>query len=277
MKEQFKKVNSAKTFSLILRVVTAICVCAVLLQAQTDRIAVRKNDQTAQNIANATLKALGGADKIDAVKSLIVKGTRTSTTTGSPVRDDGTRISEFEIRVLWPDDYIMITRSPDRIGASGVSQGKILSNTSNATLSDIRRELMLMRESLATGHMLIGALMKSGVRQMTLSSMGSGVFYLNMDAGIFNGFDTFDSEIQFDSKTGYPSVIKYNEPSDLAGGIMEYRFGSDRFSVDGIMFPRVINSHRVTIIDGMISTSEMRIEEVIINPKLSLKDFERPE
>jgi len=83
------------------------------------------------------------------------------------------------------------------------------------------------------------------------------------------------SQIEFDSKTGYPSVINYAEIPELAGGITVYRFSNDRFSVDGIMFPRVIHLDRTTLYGDKVNY-EMRIEEVRINPNLSLKDFEVP-
>jgi len=47
----------------------------------------------------------------------------------------------------------------------------------------------------------------------------------------------------------------------------------DRFPVEGIMFPRIIT----TAAPAASATSERRIEEVQINPKLSMKDFEVPE
>jgi len=53
--------------------------------------------------------------------------------------------------------------------------------------------------------------------------------------------------------------------------IAEIQF-KDRFSVDGIMFPRVIHWQ----IPGRRDV-ELWIEEVQINPSLSLEDFEVPE
>jgi len=98
--------------------------------------------------------------------------------------------------------------------------------------------------------------MKAGPEPLTLSSrVTPNLFNMNTtNSGVLG-------EIEFDSD-GYPSIVK-------GGHIAEMRF-NDRFPVNGIMFPRIITNNY-----GLTKT-ELRIEEVLINPKLSLKDFEVP-
>jgi hypothetical protein len=109
---------------------------------------------------------------------------------------------------------------------------------------------------------LIGMFVKAGSAPTTFSSRST--------PGVFNMEGIASGEIEFDLKTGYPSVIKYSNIGIMDGGNNEMRFG-DRFSVNGIMFPRVIVETTGT------SKKERRIAEVQINPKLSLKDFEVPQ
>jgi len=141
---------------------------------------------------------------------------------------------------------------------------------------------------------LIGTLAKTGPAPLTLSSGSTpGVFALEKTGEDFG-------EIEFDSKTGYPSVVRFKTPGppkfiqaitssvDPETGETRYSFDSrnmpepdtviaeirfkDRFSVDGIMFPRVIHWQ----IPGRRDV-ELWIDEVQINPSLSLEDFEVPE
>ena len=94
-----------------LNVVTAICLCAVLLMAQSSGITTK--DQKAKEAVDAAIKAIGGADKIDSIKSLIIKGTYTNipdegrvSPLGIPLKP--TPPAQFEIRILMPDSYIYI-------------------------------------------------------------------------------------------------------------------------------------------------------------------------
>jgi len=138
---------------------------------------------------------------------------------------------------------------------------------------------------------LIGMFMKSGSTPITISSGSTrGVFTLEKKDAVLG-------EIEFDTN-GYPSVIRYKNPEfpskdvvfgdgfyygtdgriiisgeksgqNMGGG--EIRF-QDRFYVGGVMFPKVITTTQ----SGGSYTEEFHIEEALINPNLSLKDFEIP-
>jgi len=306
-----------KRFFLYLNVVTPICLCAVLLMAQSSGITTK--DQKAKEAVDAAIKAIGGADKIDSIKSLIIKGTYTN------IPDDGyvlplgiplkpTPPEQFEIRILLPDSYIYIYDTGVVINAKqyrGVSRGTLIPPISimrsDAIVSDKSKQpssLMDKYNESFINHstnaeinkwsrILIGMLMKTGAEPLALSS-GTKPGSFSLTPGALG-------EIEFDSKTGYPSIIRYkivgpftaaqdslppgvkvapagnyssnsvsivgvleSERSD--DGVMRFE---DRFSVNGIMFPKVI-----AIRDGLGITQERRIEEVLINPSLTLKDFD---
>ena len=71
------------------------------------------------------------------------------------------------------------------------------------------------------------------------------------------------------SKTRYSFDSRNMPEPDIVVGDIQFK---DRFPVDGIMFPRVIHWQ----IPG-VRDMELWIQEVEINPNLSLKDFEVPE
>ena len=267
MKGCLNRVKGMGRFSLCLRVVAALCLCAVFLPAQTGGLTTR--DQKAKEAMDAALKALGGADKIGDIKSLIIKGTYQIKGANLPNRGG---IDKHEIRILLPDNIINITEYPDATWYHGVSQGKIFAYLPpDAPISRAEHERSLQVNNFWPAIrdwtlFLCGLLMKSGPAPLTISSDVPGVFNLTLNTGQ-SMFDIHPGQIEFDAKTGYPSVIRY---TDNLGGISELRF-SDRFAVDGIMFPRVIGQY-----DSRGFYYERRIEEVQINPKLSLKDFEGP-
>ena len=256
MKEQLIIITGV--FSFCMRIVATICVSAILLMAQAGGVTPKDNDQKAKDAIDTALKALGGADKIDGIKSLIIKGSGNGPGTSY----------KYEIRMLLPGDIIRISRLPDRITYNGLSQGKLLTpvvTTLTGPTADNLRTLRYWREVIEWSIFLSGTLMKSASEPLVLSSTNMpGLFGLSIPAGVF-------SDIEFDSETGFPSVIRYSELPDFGGNTNVYKFSSDRFSVDGIMFPRVITS---ALMHGSV---EMHIEEVQINPKLSLSDFEIPE
>jgi len=141
---------------------------------------------------------------------------------------------------------------------------------------------------------MIGILAKSGPAPLTLSSGATpGVFTLTKTGEDFG-------EIEFDQKTGYPSVVRFKTQGppkaiqattssvDPETGKTKFSFDSrnmpppdmvdaeilfkDRFSVDGVMFPRVIH----WLVPGR-QDMELWIQEVQINPNLTPQDFEAPE
>ena len=311
MKEQLKKIN---VWFLPGLCVSAVFLCAVLLPAQSGGITTK--DPKAKEAVDAALKAIGGTDKIGGIKSLVIRGTdefvgsKAVVIDGNPVN---LTASEFEIRILLPDSFINIRQTQSGMTIyDGVSRRTLVPPKPRSQISPTvktpdgktiqrspERIEMIARDDAALDNywtdgkldewsrFLIGTLMKSGSTPVTISSGSkSGVFTLEKKDGTLG-------EIEFDSKTGYPSVIRYKpseQPKLLSGmvilggmgGAMPGTTGSgqakdeeirfhDRFSVNGIMFPRVIT---MPVLTGI---REVRIEEVLINPALSLKDFEFPD
>lgn len=284
-------------------------------------------DTQAKTAVNSALRALGGADEIGGIESLIIKGKviraifsssfDTSEESKMPgmMMKTGTFAYDAEIRILLPDNFMQIDLHPagnegpfnlfppsdvSTTSYSGVSQGKSLSPLlpmlyigSVPQMPDADTQDKLQADAANDqinqwSRFLIGTLAKSAPLPLTLASGAAhGVFALEKMDGDFG-------EIEFD-QIGYPSVVRYKTPGvpvpifskDQATGKSvvkvplkpdidnmvdaEIRF-KDRFSVDGIMFPRVV--HWLT--PGM-RDMELWIQEVQINPNLSLEDFEVPE
>ena len=269
MRNQISIATLIKSPFLILRTVFTICLCASFMMAQFDGVAIRSNDKITKEALDAALNAFGGMDKINSVKSLVISGTETMVIRGLS-SGDSTETMKFEIRVRWPDDFIRIRSYPDRKTWAGISQGTILTQLEG--VPEIRRKDIHNREIIHSAHMLLGILMKSNSRQLLLTSTNEPeVFDLSFPQswGVV-------SKITIDSKTKYPSVIEYPEIGALGGGITIYQFSSDRFSVEGIMFPRVINISSTAPMLGTTTTMELKIDNVRVNPNLTLKDFEVP-
>jgi len=314
MKGQLKKVTGVLLF--FLRGIAVMCLCAALLSAQTGGITAK--DPDAKKAMDAAHKALGGADKIGGIESFVIKGTQSLTRAAgyvSPISGTSPKPStsnNIEIRILLPDSFLNI------IGVTqiyqGVSQGKLIPSlpvvsTAIVTGPDGKdlsvspeiaaaraRDMAVVDNHRTTERMdewarfLLGTLMKAGSTQLTISSGSKpNLLTLTKTDGAALG------EMEFDSKTGYPSVIRYRKADapqlergvlvggiggDMRGGGLFGGLGTvndeiwfqDRFSVNGIMFPRIIT----TIDAESMVIFELRIEEVQINPKLSLKDFEMP-
>jgi len=291
------QLNGRDIFSLCLRSVVAtaaICICAVLLLAQSGGITTK--DPKAKEVLDVALKTLGGADKIGEIKSLIVKGKATngifSSENGAPFKKTGSVNYNFEIRILLPDNFIRIDQFSDkRTTYSGISQGKLLSPqlpgtmTINGVVQPQDDEQLARATAIGVNYeidewsrFLIGTLAKAGTVPLMLSSGAtSGVFALIKTDGAVG-------EVEFDSKTGWPAIVRtagyrgntnlntVNSITFTVGQVRESEMRLlNRFSVSGIMFPRIIK------MTGTRMDREMRIDEVQINPNLNLKDFEVPE
>ena len=307
----------------------AASVCVALLSAQSGGITAK--DAKAKEALDAAYKALGGADKIGDVNSLVIKGTSTQLFSNGYISPSGIPLlstpEKMEIRILLPDSFVIIRQMEMGVPSyRGVSHGIMIpprrteaSTLNPETPGDVIRPEKI--ESFAKymesnndydanieidkwSRFLMGLLMKAGSTPLTISS-GSAPSVLTLTKN-----DDALGEIEFDSKTGCPSGIRYKNPEppfavlkgsqglfkvapglkpeaamDMIADLMgdgyeilqihpkedEMRF-QNRFSVNGIMFPRVITT---TESDRDVIT-EWRIEEVRINPELSLKDFEVP-
>jgi len=265
MKKDFSLTKRYSRFFHCMLVVAAVCFCATSLSAQSGGITTR--DQESKEAMDTALKALGGVDKINSIKSLVIKGSETGFPSGL-----------FETWILLPDSFLHF-RGPEaptpsqriRHPAWSASRGEMLTATvffheGNISYQPITEEQMAEVKARVDetnelySYLLMGMLAKSGPTPLALSSDSTpGVFILTKNDGS-------TGEIEFDSKTGYPYVIRYKTLRWNG----EMRF-NDRFSVNGIMFPRTI-----TITMGDANNSTVRqIDEVQINPNpnLSLKDF----
>ena len=272
MNEQLNKTKRTFRFSIYLSNIAAVCLCAVLLMAQSRGITTK--DPASKEAMDVAIKALGGTDKIDGIKSLVIKG----------VKSFNSLAGEFEIRMLLPDNFIIIDRSSISTNYSGVTRetaippmrimtvsgGKIVEAPTTeefAKLDEILINHNTNNRKDEWSYFLTGMLMKSGPMLFTLSSgVTSGKFSLTKN-------DSPAGEIEFDSKTGYPSIVRYKEIILAPNGNKQemdrtIRF-RDHFSVNGIMFPRIISSTNPRV-------GDLRIDEVQINPALNLKDFEIP-
>lgn len=137
MKQQL---SGEKTkISFYLRAAAALCLCVVFL-VQPDCIAtqgsevksagggertnnITLNDQKAKDALDAALKALGGAEKIGEIKSLIIEGTE------SIISDQfKSNPQKFEIVMLLPDNFIhgQSTDTGRRAFSQGISNGAML-------------------------------------------------------------------------------------------------------------------------------------------------------
>ena len=263
------KLNMAKGkgrswFYFCMCAMVAVFLCAVFMTAAADGITTK--DKNAKEAVDKAIKALGGKEKIDGIKSLVIKATF------NPSSSSGLPPTDFEIRILFPDNILEINRlhgEATLMGYTGISKGKAIRPfppqvDENSTRADEMRVASYPSFVRTLSRLVCGMVMKSGSIPVTISSGSKpGVFEMLTQTGQ-KYYDSITNEIEFDAD-GYPSVIRF--AGDM-GNINEVRFG-ERFSVNGIMFPRIIT-------DTQFPNPVIRIEEVQINPKLSLKDFEIP-
>ena len=274
-----KSENRRNTLKYVRRVLlysVIMVVCVALLTAQAGKITT-KDQKSAESIA-AAITALGGEKNIDNIKSLILRGTMTYSTRS--------HVDETEIRILFPDNYLRIDK---RIGSgsmtryAGVSSGesryRVLDGTGgkmySAAYNEVNRFAVL----------LMGALLKGvPVAPLTISAVAgtSDRFSIAKETGVFG-------EIEVDPVSKYPLLISFKDDKrpTMTDGTLSFSMGigevktidsvmrfADRVAVDGVMFPGTIFWEPGDS-DGTIR--ELKIEKVLINPPLSLADFEIPE
>ena len=306
------KIREIGWFSFCLRVgvaLAAACVCAGLLMAQSGGITAK--DAKAKEALSSAIKALGGADKTGGIKSLVIKGTWAwlpqGRALGMEIRillpDSFVQIHQVDMGSPFYRGISRGTLIPPP--NTEISPYSLDGSLVPPEITEAFAKRLAIRIDYDTNAMadkwsrfLIGTLMKSDSTPITISSgSASGVFSLTKSNGAVG-------EIEFDPKTGYPVVIRYKNPVSAGGpGIVfnessktkpngsaktditsarpsenmdggEIRF-RDHFSINGIMFPKIITSTEIS--GGITTTEELRIEEVLFNPELSLKDFEIPQ
>jgi len=250
-----------------------------LLIAQAGKITAK--DQKAAEAITAAIMALGGEKNIDNIKSLILTGTTKYSSHGA--------VDETEIRILLPDNYLRIDK---RIGYGTLQYARASSGESlNIGFTETGGPLGVPRANEVNrfASLLIGALLKGDpVAPLIISAVAdtSNKFSIAKETGVLG-------EIEFDPVRKYPLLISYKDAvRNLTiykttyndGKITSERGGSgneefvdsimrfkDRIAVDGVMFPGTIvfESRGKPI-------SELKFENIQINPKLSLADFEIP-
>ena len=253
----------------------------MLLMAQSGKI-IGKDQKTAEAIT-AARKALGGEKNIDNIKSLILTGSRRHLKSGQRI--------EIEIRILFPDSFLQITKRDsfgNYIAYRGVSKGKLLQET-----FEDEKKILTSQENLNSvinwfTCLLMGAVLKNepdAPMSLTSVSDASNRFSLANARGALG-------EIEFDSDSKYPVSISFKDivgkiSSQISVGpkansqiisfpteyntvdtIMRFK---DRAAVDGIMFPRAIVLERL---DNRDADFEFKFDKIQINPKLTLADFE---
>jgi len=222
---------------------------------------ITTEDQKAKDAVDTALKALGGADIISDIKSLIIK--RTSLISPDSI------MSEY--RILLPDNFIEVLQGsvirnqfPEGITYTGISQGKfflVLQNGVNREAAERTVGGVFWGYAKTWSLYVLGILMRSDFVPVAISS-GSNPNIFNLTTNTGHPVLDMPGQIEFDPETGYPLFIRY---TNIIGNMREFEY-RDRFPVNGIMVP-----HHITINGGQ----GMRLE-VQINPKLSLKDFEGP-
>ena len=273
----------------IVIVLTALTINDSVLVAQHGNISAK--DKKSIDAMTEAHKSLGGST-IDNIDSLILTGsqisgvfeTRASTSKMTRIMET---VCEFEIRVQFPDDFIHIRRCPDLMNGLviyyGISNGSMFSDS--ATLQNEVLSRSTPDSSVALdewNRLLVGMIMKNISTPLMLSTDSSDNFVIKNE-------DRLLGTIVFDVKDKWPAKINYNVTalvpvlSKGSDGRMVYAGDSrseersayvqfsDRFSVDGIMFPKTIT--RVN--SGEVEVA-MTINDVKINPKLSKEDFGIP-
>jgi hypothetical protein len=252
---------------------------------------ISAKDKKSMDAVTAAHKSLGGP-KLDSMKSVVLKGsyvsgifeTRASTSKTTKI---GETLCELEIRILFPDDFIQIRRCPDWNGGTAVYYGISSGNVFNifTTLQDAVRSRMTTDASTALdewNRLLVGMIMKSISTSLILSTGSTEDFIVERKNGLL-GTMVFDAKEKWPVKIDYKITTQVPVLSKDSGGRMVYAGDSkseerssyiqfsDRFSVDGMMFPKTIT--RVT--SGEVEMT-MTINDVKINPSLSKKDFDIP-
>ena len=267
-------------------ILAALVINGILLIAQDGSISAK--DKKSMDIAAAARKSLGG-QKIDGINSIILTGTQksgiftTMMSTGKTTRT-GEALCEFEIKVLFPDNFIQTTRCTNSniVTYYGILDGEVF--TISTTLKDEFQNHSIRDTSVALdgwNRLLAGMIMKSFSTSLILSTNSNDDFIIERD-DILLGTMAFDVKDNWPTRIDYKATVESPVFSRGSEGIFSpagtktvespsYVQFSDRVSVDGLMFPKTI---RQFIPDRTDLT--MTINDIKINPKLSKTDFDIP-
>ena len=251
------------------------------LMAQSEKIAAK--DQESAEAITAALKALGGEKNIYDIKSLILTGTRTYSSNSS--------VDRIEIKILLPENILMIQQRPDRgmIMYTGVSKGEVRNSGWMGSERILTPSFTANEELNRFGLLLMGILLRSDpVAPITLASMAgaSDKFIITKETGALGEME-FDPTQKYPSRIGYKDTVRnftQQQNTNTNSNIGKIVIGpsapetvddvilfKDRTAIDGVMFPRTIVYER----QGK-PFRELKIENIQINPELTLADFEVP-
>jgi len=250
------------------------------MAAQSGKITA--NDKMAAEAISDAIKALGGEKNLDGIRSLVLTGTEKVFTSDV--------MMEIEIRILLPDNFLMISkRDVPGFGPSSVYRGVSKSEVRNAAFTGTGKVATAPftpeDEINRYASMLMGALLKGdAVAPLTLTSVAdaSNRFSVANAAGVL-------CEIEFAPGEKYPLLVSYKNVvgrfmmqqtdnsmigrigpvSETVDSIMRF---NDRAAVDGVMFPMTIVFESRGNVDR-----EIRFEKIQINPKLTITDFDIPQ
>ena len=272
-----------------------LCSIAILLTLAINDIvlvaqegSISTNDKKSMDIAAAARRSLGG-QKIDSINSIILTGNlksgifSTLESTGKTTRT-GETLCEFEIKILFPDNFVQTTRctSNDAVSYYGIINEEVFSIST--TLDGELKNHSIRDASLALdgwNRLSAGMIMKSFSTSLILSANSNDDFIIERD-GILLGTMVFDVKDNWPARIDYKATVQSPEFSRNKDGAMipagtkivespSYVQFSDRVSVDGLMFPKTI---RQVIPDRTDLT--MTINDIKINSKLSIADFDIP-
>lgn len=270
--------------------VAMILVCATCVLAQSDYVTA--TDKKAQTAVHAARRALGGDKPLKTLNALTLIGTARAR------QPNGTFMTyTYEVRLMLPGHILWITRFPGNIVRyTGISGNELRSamliggaRAHSAPIDHKDRNELAARLD-ATARLLIGMIMKASSRTpLTIST--SQKHHTNNEYTVSKAEGALCA-IEFDQKERHPSILRYKDtvqappeakrdPStnnvrvtlsprmERIDAIMRF---TNRAPVDGIMFPRTITYESRGVVDR-----ELTVERVLVNPTLSLKDFELPQ
>jgi len=285
------KVRVITILKLLICGIVVLAISGNVLVAQQGNVSAK--DKKSMDAVVAAHNSLGG-QKIDNIKSLVLTGsqisgifeTRAST---SKMTRTGEIVCEFEIRVLFPDSFVQISRCPDwnkgTIAYFGILNGKVfnifttLQNVVNSSTTQDTSDVALD----GWNRLLAGMIMKGIGTPLVFSIDHHDNISIERKDGllgtmVFDVKDKWPVKIDYNVTTQTPVLSKGSDGRMIYTGDSRteersaYVQFSDRFSVDGIIFPKTItrgDSDKVEL--------TMTINDIKINPNLSKEDFNFPE
>jgi hypothetical protein len=274
-------------FSIIMLVILTIN--GNILIAQHSNITAK--DKKSIDAVALAYKSLGG-QKLDSIKSIIITGNQKSgvfqtitSKDGSKTTKTGETACEFEIKILFPDDFIQISRCPDMnmVIYRGISNGNSFNISTTLKGEVLNRSTGNVSTELDSwSRLLAGMIMKGISTPLILFTDSNNDFIIERNGEQF-GTMVFDIKDKWPIKIDYTATVQVPDIFKGSNGMMVSAGGlksekrsayvqfTDRFSVDGAMFPKTIKQFITDRTDLTMTATDVKI-----NPPLSKKDFEFP-